>query len=213
MKNGMKNFFQKNTHNFQVRYDRPSWIDKMFRKSIFMRLEETMNECKRLQCKNVLDIGCGYGFQARCLAKNGIDVLGIDLSENMIRVALQASQANSGGGKLEFKCMDFSELISEKKYDAVMALGLFDYIKDPAGYLIKIKGLISKCAIISFPAREDPLAFQRKMKYSLFRRCPLYFYSRLRLEALMKECSITDYVIKRIARDYILKIYANEKDI
>jgi 2-polyprenyl-3-methyl-5-hydroxy-6-metoxy-1,4-benzoquinol methylase len=203
----LENFFQDNAYDFEIRYDKPSWIDRMFRKSIFWRLDEVLLECQKLKCKTVLDIGCGYGFQARRLGESGIDVLGIDFSENMIKDAIRMSKGICGNARVEFICKDFLEFISEKKFDAVIALGVFDYIKEPQEFLKKMVSLALKCAIISFPAQESPLMFQRKIRYKLFKKISLHFYSKPAIEQLMKDCSIVDYDLQRIDRDYILKIH------
>lgn len=42
---------------------------------------------KKYNCKNIIDLGCGTGSQCRVLSKEGVDVVGVDLSEKMLIVA------------------------------------------------------------------------------------------------------------------------------
>lgn len=205
-KNSYK-FFQDHAYDFEVRYDEPSWVDRVLRKSIFLRLDEALSGSKELKCKTVLDVGCGYGFQARRFAEDGMDVLGIDFAQNMIKDAVRMSQQIRVSGKLEFSCIDFLDFVSDKKFDAVMALGVFDYIKEPQEFLKKMATLALKCVIVSFPARDDVLSLQRKIRYELLKNVHLYFYTKPSIEKIIRDCGIVHYDLKRINRDYILKIY------
>lgn len=48
----------------------------------------------RLQPKNVLDVACGTGDQLRLLSENGIDAVGVDMSEAMLRMCRKANPAS-----------------------------------------------------------------------------------------------------------------------
>jgi SAM-dependent methyltransferase len=69
---------------------------------------ETLSEFIRDNIKNehpkVLDVGCGTGSHAVLLAERGFDVTGIDLSPDMIRVALSKQT------KARFLCGEMSAL-------------------------------------------------------------------------------------------------------
>jgi len=47
----------------------------------------------RLQPKKVLDVACGTGDQLRLLTENGINAVGVDMSEAMIRICRKANPA------------------------------------------------------------------------------------------------------------------------
>jgi len=69
-------------------------------------------------CK-VLDVGCGEGFYSIYLAKKGFEVVGIDFSENAIRLAKQ--NAEKVGVDVKFIVMDLVDLPELKeKFDFVL---------------------------------------------------------------------------------------------
>jgi demethylmenaquinone methyltransferase / 2-methoxy-6-polyprenyl-1,4-benzoquinol methylase len=55
-------------------------IDKKWRKRLIAIIKQT-------EGKKVLDLACGTGEVSRGLAKNGIEVVGLDLSSEMIKIA------------------------------------------------------------------------------------------------------------------------------
>jgi 2-polyprenyl-6-hydroxyphenyl methylase/3-demethylubiquinone-9 3-methyltransferase len=55
-----------------------------------------------LKDKHVLDVGCGAGLLSEGLAKAGAKVIGIDLAEDLIRVAKDHAQA--AGLEIDYIC-------------------------------------------------------------------------------------------------------------
>ena len=83
-----------------------------------------------LRPKTAVDLACGTGSVALILAKMGMDVVGVDLSEEMLTVAMQKAQ------ELEkpplFVCQSLQKLYLPRGVDlAVCALDSLDYITDP----------------------------------------------------------------------------------
>jgi len=83
----------------------------------------------------ILDLACGPGNITRYLLKKapGFKILGVDLSENMIRLAAANNPA------AEFKLMDCRDILSlAKKYDGVMCGFCIPYLsKEEAITLIR----------------------------------------------------------------------------
>jgi len=91
----------------------------------------------------VLDVGCGPGRHAHLLAQAGIEVLGIDISEEFVDIASRKAVAGSRFLKLDAREMQF-----DKEFDAVISLcqGAFGLggnpqipvgINDPDGEILK----------------------------------------------------------------------------
>ena len=81
--------------------------------------------------RTAVDLACGTGSVALLLAQDGLDVTGVDMSEEMLTVASQKTQG------LErppvFVCQRLQELRMSRGVDlAVCALDSLDYILDPA---------------------------------------------------------------------------------
>ena len=81
--------------------------------------------------RTAVDLACGTGSVALLLARDGLKVIGVDLSPEMLCVAAQKAQ------ELEtpplFVCQDLSRLQLPRGVDlAVCALDSMDYITDPA---------------------------------------------------------------------------------
>jgi len=71
----------------------------------------------------ILDLGCGYGRDARIFADKGIKVIGIDLSKKMIDAASNRVK------NAEFHVMDIRKLkFDDKQFDGVWASASFLHI-------------------------------------------------------------------------------------
>lgn len=66
--------------------------------------------------KTILDLGCGTGKHASILKERGYDLVGVDLSKEMISIA------KNNYPSIEFICTDFKDLQMNKKFDVVISL-------------------------------------------------------------------------------------------
>ena len=73
-----------------------------------------------LQPKTVIDLGCGTGSIALPLAKEGYDVIGVDLSPEMLTEA--DHKAMEEGVSVRFACQDMTELELGEKVDCILSL-------------------------------------------------------------------------------------------
>ena len=81
--------------------------------------------------RTAADLACGTGSVALLLADRGLQVIGVDMSEQMLTMAAQKAQ-NSGNPPV-FICQQLQRLRLIKGVDrAVCALDSLDYILDPA---------------------------------------------------------------------------------
>lgn len=76
------------------------------------------------QARTVLELGCGTGGHAACLAAEGLEVHGVDLSERMLERAAQRQRSlpDAVRGRLSFERGDARAVRTGKRYDAVIAL-------------------------------------------------------------------------------------------
>ena len=107
---------------------------------------------------------------------------------------------------VEFVHADFVEFNFSKKYDAVCAMGFFDYIENPAPVLKKMIEISNHEVYASFPKAKGILALQRRVRYKL-RSCPLWLYSEKRLRAILDQSGASGrYELVDLGRDWIVRI-------
>lgn len=205
----IRNFFQKRASKFDSYYDeRKPWIwkllDSLFRSSMRRRFIRTLEEVTTLGSTTVLDIGCGPGRYTAAIAKIcNARVTGIDFSQAMLKQAGEAARRCGREGSCRFLCADFLEHSFNEKFAVTLAIGFFDYIKTPAAQLKKIRALTLQKAIMSFPSRWHLRNIIRKIRLSLL-GCPVYFYDRRQIEALLKESGFEMFRIENLDRDYFV---------
>ena len=84
-----------------------------------------------LNPRTAVDLACGTGSVACLLAEKGLQVTGVDMSEEMLTVATQKAQ--SMDNRPLFVCQQLQQLHLPVAVDlAVCALDSMDYITDPA---------------------------------------------------------------------------------
>lgn len=70
--------------------------------------------CANLKGKKVLDIGCGHGRETKYLEEQGLEIMGIDLSEKLLEIA----RKNVLG--VDFQLMDMRELeFADNSFDGL----------------------------------------------------------------------------------------------
>ena len=80
--------------------------------------------------RTAVDLACGTGSVTAILARQGLDVIGVDLSEEMLTVAMEKVMNMEKPPR--FVCQPLQELYLPKGVDlAVCALDSLDYITDP----------------------------------------------------------------------------------
>ncbi len=83
-----------------------------------------------LQPRTAVDLACGTGSVAAILARDGLQVTGVDMSEEMLTVAQQKTAEQKHPPR--FICQPLQELYLPRGVDlAVCALDSLDYITDP----------------------------------------------------------------------------------
>ena len=115
-------------HDLAVSYDRlTSDVDYQAIVAFYHAILEKENICP----KSAADLACGTGSVALLLAEEMERVIGVDMSEEMLTVALQRAQEQKK--QPLFVCQMLQELRLDRAVDlAVCALDGLDYILDPA---------------------------------------------------------------------------------
>ena len=181
------------------------FADEVLRAVIKRRLSTTLGFTKSEKIKTILDAGCGSGQYVVEFAKQGKLVTGLDFAESMLKIAKKSIKDENLSG-VDFLQADFVEHDFSKKYDAVCAMGFFDYIENPAPVLKKMVSISNHEVYASFPKAKGILALQRRVRYKL-RSCPLWLYSEKRLLAILEQSVASGkYELVDLGRDWIVRI-------
>lgn len=98
--------------------------------------------------KRVLDLGTGRGRLALMLASVAKEVIGIDISEEMIR---HARDAGRGIDNVRFELGDALKLHYPSKYfDVASSMGMFPYVKDVYPFLCEINRVLVPGGLLAF---------------------------------------------------------------
>lgn len=204
----LKNYFQDIANDFDTFYRKEKSLilrilDPVFRRSMKKRFIIILSECRNLNGKEVLDVGCGSGRYSVSLAKEGGRVTGIDFSANMLKLALGLAKEHNVDKQCEFILGDFLEYDFSKKFNISLAVGFFDYFKEPRPFLFKIRQITSEKTIFSFPKKWHIATIIRKIRLTLL-GCPVTFYTAKQIQRLLSEAGFKKYVLKDLGRDYLV---------
>jgi ubiquinone/menaquinone biosynthesis C-methylase UbiE len=87
---------------------------------------------------SVCDLGCGDGYGSFKLAQAGYNVLGIDLSEDMIKLAKSTHKLDN----LQFQKGNMGELSNEWQVDGIIAINSLEWTEDPRAVLLEMKKVV-----------------------------------------------------------------------
>jgi cyclopropane-fatty-acyl-phospholipid synthase len=87
----------------------------------------------KLACKpgmRVLDIGCGWGGMALYLHKQfDVDVLGVTLSEEQLKIARERAEAAGVADRVKFELIDYRRVTGS--FDRIVSVGMFEHVGPP----------------------------------------------------------------------------------
>jgi cyclopropane-fatty-acyl-phospholipid synthase len=78
----------------------------------------------------VLDIGCGWGGMALYLNRHfGVDVMGVTLSEEQLRVARARAEEAGVADRVRFELVDYRDVAGP--FDRIVSVGMFEHVGLP----------------------------------------------------------------------------------
>ncbi|MGA2788792.1 MAG: class I SAM-dependent methyltransferase [Verrucomicrobiota bacterium] len=113
---------------------------------------------------NVLEIGCGTGRVLRALLERGCRVTGVDISDDMLRVAEAKLRAYLAPEKLVLKNHDFRRAPLQEQYDRILVtFFMFNYLlptSEQQQFLLNVRqSLAANGVVIIDLFYPQPLAF------------------------------------------------------
>jgi 2-polyprenyl-3-methyl-5-hydroxy-6-metoxy-1,4-benzoquinol methylase len=203
-------FFHEYANDFDAIYGNQngmvdSVINRLFRKSMRLRYEKSIEGCEPVQGKSVLDVGCGPGHYSITLAQRGASrVVGIDFADGMLKLAAEHARKVGVGNRCSFEVADFYKYEPKEMFDYVIVMGFMDYMPDPEKVVAKVLSLTRGKAFLSFPVAGGILGWQRKLRYQ--KRCDLFLYTEEQLKRIFAKFPEAKATIEPISRDFFVTL-------
>ncbi|HEY1398187.1 bifunctional 2-polyprenyl-6-hydroxyphenol methylase/3-demethylubiquinol 3-O-methyltransferase UbiG [Roseateles sp.] len=121
---------------------------------------EWIDRLVSLRDKRVLDVGCGGGILAESMAHRGAEVLGIDLADKGLKVAmLHAAQSQAS---VAYRHVAAEDLASEcpGSFDVVTCMEMLEHVPDPAQVVAACSALVKPGGWVFFSTiNRSPLSW------------------------------------------------------
>lgn len=165
----------------------------------------------------ILDLGCGSGYFALELAREGHEVVGIDISESSINTAREALAQNTikeGFGQLEYHVGSYLDAPKYGSFDAVLSSGFMHHMPN----LKEAVGIIQNCL------RDDGLLIWHEPQHLRWTMADASFVATIRLLLSAFDCwyeedlsNVTDKaqirgIVRSVHEEYVLERDPDEKD-
>jgi trans-aconitate methyltransferase len=165
-------------------------------------------------CESVLDIGCGDGkitSQLALSAKNG-NILGIDQSEDMIRLA-SARFPQAKYPNLSFSCMDATDIRLSEKFDVAFSNATIHWVKNHSQVLREVYNCLKSGGKILFQmggsgnATDVFAAFEKVLQRARWRgyyedfKTPYHFYAPEEYEVWLLESGFRPVRLELVPKD------------
>ncbi len=99
--------------------------------------------------QRVLDIGCGWGGMALYLNRvAGVEVLGVTLSEEQLKVARDRADAAGVADKVKFELIDYRKVAGQ--FDRIVSVGMFEHVgpRHYGEFFYKTRELLSEQGVM-----------------------------------------------------------------
>ena len=99
--------------------------------------------------QRVLDIGCGWGGMALYLHRAAdVDVLGITLSEEQLKVARRRAEQAGVADRVKFELIDYRHV--EGRFDRIVSVGMFEHVGVPQyrAFFLKCRDLLAEDGVM-----------------------------------------------------------------
>ena len=111
--------------------------------------------------RQVLDVGCGGGILSEAMARQGAEVLGIDLATKSLKVA-QLHALESGLANVSYREVAVEALAAERpaSFDVVTCMEMLEHVPDPASVVKACAELVKPGGWVFFSTlNRNPKSF------------------------------------------------------
>ena len=115
-------------------------------KNNIIRTLKLKDKKKPLEKVKILDIGCGGGLLSEPMNRMGADVVGIDASEENIKIAKLHAKKNKL--KIKYLCASPENLKIDTKFDVILNMEIIEHVEDVDFFLKSCSKLLKKNGIM-----------------------------------------------------------------
>jgi len=160
-----------------------------------------------LQNKPIIDIGCGTGRLSIVLAKNGAKVTGIDISQEMIKIAKKRYEENKN---INFARRDIEEFPSEF-FKGAVSMRVVWHLENPLKLLKEINRILKPNSyfVIDFPNKLGHWNLVSKIirrKHTV----PTFFYSEKEIRNILSRSGFKVLEFKSLHSFYVPNIIVSK---
>ena len=110
---------------------------KILHKIMPLRMQYILDNVKKIESLDILDLGCGGGLTCEPLSRLNANVTGIDFIKENIKIAKE--HALKSKLNIEYIHADLNSLIIKKKYDLILMLEIIEHLDNWEQHISKIK--------------------------------------------------------------------------
>jgi len=184
-----RDFWHKHARQFADLYDEPTLVNRLFRRALYLRARQTIERIQGVPGAAVLDVGSGPGRNSVLFVKEAgaSRVVGVDLAADMVRIARELAERHGVADRCSFAQGDIMTFDpGGGRFDVAVALGVMDYVADPAAMLARMRELSRREVIASFPAFAPLRVAQRRIRYALG-GCRVYWFWKSEIEGFFRK--------------------------
>lgn len=193
-------YWNHQAENFDSIYSgaKPGWarlLDRWLRRDMFQRLQWILEQSGDVRGRSVCDLGCGSGRYVVAYAQRGARlVVGVDAAPAMIEKARALAARANVLERCQFRVQNILDHPDVGSFDITIAVGVFDYLEDPAPFLCRIRRITTVRFLATFPRLWTWRMPVRRVRLGLL-GCPVYFYTPGRIQAKLSRAG---FELKRI---------------
>ena len=153
----------------------------------------------------VVDLGCGPGSHALALARRGYDIVGVDGSPRMIKVARTRASRDRVDAKFDVHNVSEPLRFADGSLEGVLSILLLQHLPNPGAFIAEIRRCLRPGGdlLITAPARECTRLMSQNLYWRLRAACYhlvpgiVRFYDTSSLPRLVEEQGLTVVDCKR----------------
>jgi SAM-dependent methyltransferase len=205
----VRNRFRSHAQQFDDLYEDERPLVKLLRPGLFRRRQLAVETVAAMEQPRVLDVGCGSGRIGELVLEAGAArYVGVDFSEPMIELARQRLVRYDD--RIELIAKDFLDTDVQERFDAILAVGFFDYIPEPERFIQRMADVCEPggAVVASFPAWSWLKGPIRKVRYEWLGDCPIFNYTAPGIERLFVDGGFSRTEVRAPSRHgYLLRAW------